>query len=140
MLGSRLCERLLDEEWEVVRFDSFLTGSANNLARSLGNPRLRFAQYDVASYLFVEGDLDWVLHYASPASPRDYLDHPIHTLKVGALRSTAIRLLERPVEDPEVRCPDITRAREGLGWEPSVSLREGLARTIQLARGVWGDA
>jgi dTDP-glucose 4,6-dehydratase len=84
-LGSHLCERLLREEWDVVCLDSFLTGEPENLVGCLGHPRFRFERYDVTNYLFVEGELDWILHFASPASPRDYLDHPIHTLKVGAL-------------------------------------------------------
>jgi dTDP-glucose 4,6-dehydratase len=301
-LGSHLCDRLLAEGWDVVCFDSFLTGGAENLAGCLGNPRFRFERYDVTNYLFVEGDLDWVLHFASPASPRDYLDHPIHTLKVGALGTLralglakakgaglllastsevygdpkvhpqpetywgnvnpigprgvydeakryaeamamayrrvhgvpvkiarifntfgprlrrddgravptfitqALRrepltvhgdgsqtrslcyvddlvegiwrllnsdvpgpinignpeevkvlelaqlvttlvgspselvFVERPEDDPEVRCPDIGRARKLLGWEPRVSLREGLERTIAWARDTWTDA
>jgi dTDP-glucose 4,6-dehydratase len=76
---------LLEEGFSVVCFDSFLTGSAGNLAGALRNERFRLEQYDVTNYLFVDGEVDWVLHFASPASPRDYLDHPIHTLKVGAL-------------------------------------------------------
>jgi dTDP-glucose 4,6-dehydratase len=84
-LGSHLCDRLLAEGWDVACFDSFLTGGVENLSGCLGNPRFRFERYDVTNYLFVDGDVDWVLHFASPASPRDYLDHPIHTLKVGAL-------------------------------------------------------
>ena len=84
-LGSHLCERLLAENWDVVCFDSFLTGRPGNLSKILDHERYRFERYDVTNYLFVEGEVDWVLHFASPASPRDYYDHPIHTLKVGAL-------------------------------------------------------
>jgi len=84
-LGSHLCRRLLDEGWEVVSLDSLLTGSPDNVADLLGRDGFRFEKYDATNYLHVEGPLDWVLHLASPASPADYLEHPIHTLKVGAL-------------------------------------------------------
>ena len=84
-LGSHLCERLLSEGWDVVCFDSFLTGSASNVAHIAGHDRFRLEHYDVTNYLFIEGDVDWILHFASPASPVDYLDHPIHTLKVGGI-------------------------------------------------------
>jgi dTDP-glucose 4,6-dehydratase len=84
-VGSHLCERLLKEGWDVVCFDSFLTGHPGNLAGALRSDRFRLEQYDVTNHLVVDGHVDWVLHFASPASPRDYLDHPIHTLKVGAL-------------------------------------------------------
>ncbi len=84
-LGSHLCDRLLVEGREVVCFDSLLTGSAENIVRALADERFRFELYDVTNYVFVEGHVDWVLHFASPASPIDYLEHPIHTLKVGAL-------------------------------------------------------
>ena len=86
-LGSFLCERLLDEGWDVVCFDSLLTGNADNLTGALGHPRFSFERYEVTNFLFVDGSVDWVLHFASPASPRDYFEHPIHTLKVGALGS-----------------------------------------------------
>ena len=84
-VGSHLCERLLAEGWDVVCFDSFLTGDPGNLTGALRSDRFRLEQYDVTNHLVVDGQVDWVLHFASPASPRDYLDHPIHTLKVGAL-------------------------------------------------------
>lgn len=84
-LGSHLCDRLLREGWEVVAFDSLLTGRTENLAEALRQERFGFELYDVTNYLFVDGDVDWVLHLASPASPTDYLAYPIHTLKVGAM-------------------------------------------------------
>jgi dTDP-glucose 4,6-dehydratase len=298
-LGSHLCRRLLEEGWEVLCLDSLLTGSSSNVAELLGVEAFRFERYDVTNHLHVEGRVDWVLHLASPASPRDYLEHPIHTLKVGALgtlhalglakakdsgfflastsevygdpqvhpqpesywghvnpvgprgvydeakryaeamaaayrrahgvsvriarifntqgprmrrddgravptfiaqalagqpltvhgdgrqtrslcfvddliegfwrllsadlqdpvnlgnpeevtvlhlaeviRDTVgsrseIAFIERPVDDPEVRCPDISLARERLGWEPQVPLAEGLKRTVAWAREAW---
>ena len=65
--------------------DSLVTGNAANVDDLLSDPRFHFERYDVTNYLYVDGDVDWVLHFASPASPVDYLEHPIHTLKVGAL-------------------------------------------------------
>jgi dTDP-glucose 4,6-dehydratase len=84
-LGSHLCERLLEEGWKVEAFDSLLTGSPVNLSAIMADEDFTFERYNVTNYLFVDGPVDWVLHFASPASPRDYLDHPIPTLKVGAL-------------------------------------------------------
>src|SRR2546423_4713854 len=84
-LGSHLCERLVADGHEVLCGDSLMTGSRDNLAGREGNPSFTFRQYDVTGHLDVDGPVDWVLHFASPASPRDYLEHPIHTLKVGAL-------------------------------------------------------
>lgn len=84
-LGSHLCDRLLKEGIEVICLDNLLTGSTDNIAHLAGHPRFRFIHYDVTNYIFVEGPLDYVLHFASPASPADYLQYPIQTLKVGAL-------------------------------------------------------
>jgi dTDP-glucose 4,6-dehydratase len=84
-LGSHLSRRLLDEGWKVVGLDSLLTGSLDNVSDLLERPDFRLERYDVTNHLHVDGPLDWVLHLASPASPADYLEHPIHTLKVGAL-------------------------------------------------------
>jgi dTDP-glucose 4,6-dehydratase len=84
-LGSHLCRRLLSEGWNVVCLDSLITGNPDNVADLLPDPRFTFERSDVTNSLLVDGDLDWVLHFASPASPADYLEHPIHTLKVGAL-------------------------------------------------------
>ena len=298
-LGSHLCERLIAEGWEVVCFDSFLTGNQENIAHLMGHERFHFEPHDVTEPLSIQGDLDWILHLASPASPRDYLEWPIETLKVGAVgtlhmlevakvkgagfflastseaygdpqvhpqpetywgnvnpvgprsvydeskryseaatmaykrtfdlpvrivrifntygprmrrqdgravptfieqalndepitvhgdgsqtrslcfvddliegiyrlilsdhvgpvnigtpnESTIVSLAElirdlvgsssrivfvdRPVDDPEVRCPDIALARRVLGWEPTVGVEDGLARTIQWARSSW---
>jgi dTDP-glucose 4,6-dehydratase len=84
-LGSHLCERLLLEGHQVICIDNLITGSAENIAHLLGNPNFSFVQYDVTNYIFVEGEIDYVLHFASPASPIDYLQLPIQTLKVGSL-------------------------------------------------------
>ncbi|MGQ9696144.1 MAG: UDP-glucuronic acid decarboxylase family protein [Thermodesulfobacteriota bacterium] len=84
-LGSHLCDRLLKEGMEVICLDNLLTGTTDNIAHLAGHPRFRFINYDVTNYIFVEGPLDYVLHFASPASPMDYLEFPIQTLKVGAL-------------------------------------------------------
>ena len=84
-LGSHLCDRLLAEGLEVIGMDNLLTGSTDNIAHLAGHPRFQFIHYDVTQYIFIEGALDYVLHFASPASPIDYLQLPIQTLKVGAL-------------------------------------------------------
>jgi len=84
-LGSHLCDRLIGMGHEVVCVDNLITGSMDNLAHLVGHERFRFVQYNVCDYLFVEGALDAVMHFASPASPQDYLEFPIATLKVGAL-------------------------------------------------------
>jgi len=84
-IGSHLCDRLLQRGLEVVCLDNLLTGNADNVAHLLGNPRFSFRHYDVTEYLFVEGEVDAILHFASPASPIDYAQMPIATLKVGTL-------------------------------------------------------
>ncbi|MEP7219700.1 MAG: NAD-dependent epimerase/dehydratase family protein, partial [Bacteroidota bacterium] len=84
-LGSHLCERLIAEGHEVICMDNLVTGSAENIAHLFGNPHFHFIQHDVTNYIYVEGELDYILHFASPASPIDYLKLPIQTLKVGSL-------------------------------------------------------
>ncbi len=84
-LGSHLCDRFLAEGYEVVAVDNFITGSPDNIAHLIGHPGFRFVHHDVTSFIYVEGPLDGVLHFASPASPVDYLEQPIPTLKVGSL-------------------------------------------------------
>lgn len=84
-IGSHLCERFLADGDVVICVDSFVTGSPENIAHLLGNPRFTFIQQDVTTYLYVKGPVDAILHFASPASPIDYLELPIQTLKVGSL-------------------------------------------------------
>jgi dTDP-glucose 4,6-dehydratase len=83
-IGSHLSEALLDRGWSVVGVDNLLTGSTENIAH-LANRDLTFIKHDVTNYIYIEGAVDAVLHWASPASPIDYLELPIPTLKVGAL-------------------------------------------------------
>ena len=84
-LGSHICDRFIAEGHEVIGMDNFISGHADNIAHLIGHPRFRFVEHDVTNYVYVEGPLDGVLHFASPASPVDYLEMPIPTLKVGSL-------------------------------------------------------
>jgi dTDP-glucose 4,6-dehydratase len=84
-LGSHLCDRFLADGHAVVGMDNLLTGSPDNIAHLIGHDRFRFIRQDVTEFIYVEGPLDGVLHFASPASPVDYLELPIQTLKVGSL-------------------------------------------------------
>ncbi len=84
-IGSHLCDRFLAEGHEVICMDNLITGSPDNIAHLIGNDRFRFVHHDVTNFVYVAGELDYVLHFASPASPIDYLELPIQTLKVGAL-------------------------------------------------------
>jgi dTDP-glucose 4,6-dehydratase len=84
-LGSHLCDRLLKEGFRVVALDNFITGTPENVAHLAGNSDFRFIRSNVSEFIFVPGPVDFVFHFASPASPIDYLEHPIPTLKVGAL-------------------------------------------------------
>src|SRR5882672_936114 len=84
-IGSHLCEFLLGRDVQVVGMDNFVTGSPDNLAPFHDDPRFTFIRHNVTEYITLPPPLDWILHFASPASPRDYLELPIQTLKVGAL-------------------------------------------------------
>ncbi len=84
-LGSHLCDRLIAEGWDVVCVDSLLTGREDNMGQLLGHERFEYMAYDVTEPFAFDGELDRVLHLASPASPVDYLRWPIETLRVGAL-------------------------------------------------------
>lgn len=84
-LGSHLCDRLLAEGHQVVAMDNLLTGSTDNIAHLAGNRDFQFIHHNVTDYIYLKGSLDAILHFASPASPIDYLELPIQTLKVGSL-------------------------------------------------------
>jgi len=84
-LGSHLTDRLIQESHTIVCFDNLITGSMDNVVHLLGNDLFHFVKYDVTEHLFIDSHLDWILHFASPASPLDYAVLPIQTLKVGAL-------------------------------------------------------
>ena len=84
-IGSHLCERFLAEGHEVICIDNLVTGNADNIAHLFADARFSFIPQDVTTYLHVKGELDAILHFASPASPADYLELPIQTLKVGSL-------------------------------------------------------
>ncbi|MCD6340165.1 MAG: SDR family oxidoreductase [Verrucomicrobia bacterium] len=84
-LGSHLVDLLLERGHQVVAMDNLVTGNVENIAHHAGNPNFRFIQQDVTEYLFLDGPVDYVWHFASPASPVDYAKLPIQTLKVGSL-------------------------------------------------------
>ncbi len=104
-LGSHLSDRFLAEGHRVVGMDNFITGSPSNLDHLARNPNFEFVEHDVSTFISVEGRLDGVLHFASPASPVDYLRYPIQTLKVGVARH-----------------PQRARPRQGQGGPVSVGL------------------
>jgi dTDP-glucose 4,6-dehydratase len=84
-LGSHFCDRLLSEGYSVIVMDNLLTGSSDNIAHLAGRDDFRFIHHDVTEYMYIKGPLFAVAHFASPASPRDYIELPIQTLKVGSL-------------------------------------------------------
>lgn len=84
-LGSHLCETLIHAGHDIICMDNFVTGRPENIGNLLGHDRFKLIQYNVCDFLHVDGALDAVMHFASPASPQDYLELPIATLKVGAL-------------------------------------------------------
>ncbi len=84
-LGSHLCDRMLNEGYKVVCIDNLITGNLNNISHLFGNENFQFIKHDITNYIHVPGKVDYILHFASPASPIDYLKLPIQTLKVGSL-------------------------------------------------------
>jgi dTDP-glucose 4,6-dehydratase len=83
-IGSHLCDHFLAKGFEVVCVDNLLTGSTDNISH-IRSPRFQFIHLDLTNYFYLEGAVDYILHFASPASPKDYLELPIQTLKVGSL-------------------------------------------------------
>jgi len=83
-IGSYLCDRFLAEGFEVICMDNLLTGDVENISHIINN-KFSFINYDVTNYVYIKGKLDYILHFASPASPLDYMEYPIQTLKVGSL-------------------------------------------------------
>lgn len=94
-LGSHLCDRFIHEGFKVIGMDNLLTGNIRNIEHLFGNDQFQFVKHDVSEYTHVSGDLDYILHFASPASPKDYLKLPIQTLKVGSLGTHKILGLAR---------------------------------------------
>lgn len=84
-LGSHLCDYLLDKGHQVIALDDLITGKTDNIAHLAGNNSFKFIKQDVTEYIYIKEDLDYILHFASPASPVDYQRYPIQTLKVGSL-------------------------------------------------------
>lgn len=84
-LGSHLADLFIERGLSVICMDNLITGNMDNIAHLMGDDRFQFIHHDVTNYVYVEGDLDYILHFASPASPLDYLELPIQTLKVGSL-------------------------------------------------------
>lgn len=84
-LGSHLCDKLLSEGMNVICIDNLITGNTDNISHLIGRDDFTFVKHDITSYIFIAGGVDYILHFASPASPIDYLKLPIQTLKVGSL-------------------------------------------------------
>lgn len=97
-IGSHLCERFLREGFQVIGMDNFLTGLPDNIAHLFGDRAFHFVHYNVVNYIYIEGPVDLVVHLACPASPIDYMNHPIHTMKVdslGTLHTLGLAKLKR---------------------------------------------
>lgn len=124
-VGSYICERLIDEGWEVVCFDSLLTGDVANLSSLENDARFEMVEHDVSESLEVEGPVDWVLHMASPASPPDYLEHPIATLDVGSIGTR--------------NCLELARAKEALFFLSSTSECYGDPLVHPQPESYWGN-
>lgn len=84
-LGSHLCDKFIEEGYEVIAMDNLITGDLRNIRHLTDLPEFKFYNYDITNFIHVHGNLDYILHFASPASPIDYLKIPIQTLKVGSL-------------------------------------------------------
>src|SRR4029453_3599221 len=134
-IGSHLCEYFLGKGWDVVCMDDFVTGAAENLSGFISRPGFTLTEHDVTEYIRLDGHLDWVLHFASPASPRDYLELPIQTLKVGALgtHNAPGGATATPSGTPSARTTGVTSIRSvraACTTRQSDSVKRSLWRTI----------
>lgn len=84
-LGSHLCDFFIEKGYYVICVDNFITGTKDNISHLLRNKKFKFIKYDITNYLDIKEDLDYILNFASPASPKDYIKYPIETLRVGSL-------------------------------------------------------
>ena len=124
-LGSHLCEFLLGQGHEVIAMDNLLTGRADNVAHLIGQPGFTFLAYDVTNFIHVTGPLDYILHFASPASPKDYLQYSIHTMKVGAFGT--------------YRCLGLARAKQAKFFLASTSESYGDPLVHPQPENYWGN-
>src|SRR5919206_157004 len=115
-LGSHLCDLFLARGHEVICVDNFLTGNPKNIEHLFGRDGFNFIKLDVTNFIYVDGALDYVLHFAEE-------------IKRLVGTNAPIEFRPLPEDDPKIRRPDITKARTILGWEPRVPLAEGLGRT-----------
>ncbi len=99
-LGSHLCDKLISENFRVICVDNLITGNTDNIAHLAGNENFLFIKHDVTNYIYLPGDVDFILHFASPASPIDYLQLPIQTLKVGSLGTHKVLGLAKEKKRP----------------------------------------
>lgn len=106
-LGSHLCERFLNEGAEVIAVDNLITGAMHNIQHLKAHPRFRFIEQNISRPFTIDGAVDAVLNFASPASPPDYLKHPIDTLEVGSIGTQNTLDLAREKKCPLFACIDI---------------------------------
>jgi len=124
-LGSHLCDFMLKEGHEVVVMDNLLTGRAENIAHLIGQKGFTFLNYDVTNFIHMTGQLDYILNFASPASPKDYLVHSIHTMKVGAFGT--------------YRCLGLARVKGAKFFLASTSESYGDPLVHPQPEGYWGN-
>ena len=124
-LGSHLCERLLDTGWDVVGIDSMLTGRQANLEHVRTRRGFTFQETDVTRPFEIDGDVDWVLHFASPASPKDYFEYPLETLEVGSSGT--------------MRCLELARAKDARFFLASTSEVYGDPQVHPQPESYWGN-
>ena len=153
-LGSHLCEHLLQQGLRVICLDNLESSSLSNIEH-LHDEAFTFVNHDVIEPIEIDEPVDYVFHLAALASPIDYLRQPLHSLKTGSygthhalglakwkrarfLLASSSEIVHEalPVDDPQIRQPDITRAQQLLAWEPQVELEDGLRRMLPTLEGV----